>query len=298
MYFKQQGVTLLETILAITIGVTLMTLGVRFYEQFQFQTNEQKIAANVNQLFLALEGFYYANCRQAKDVNSNAQSPGGLDPGVIDTPAIKDNVFLSVTSDLIGPQFISSASWQPNNPLLDNTPTPDQGYYIQFNRVLTSGADPVMNVTACTGSTAPPSCDTTNIATLASTNKPSGQSQAVTWVIQVAVKLADTLTPAQWVQIQNDLSATCVSSPSGSGVAACTTSPGAAGYLVWTRTPSASSFSQNVPSDYWTATPYVKEFNMQYTNDSMGTLSGVTNETQSSTSLKTWNNALYYLCGG
>ncbi len=287
---NQHGITLLEMILVLAIAASLMTLGVRVYNQFQFQANEQKIMGNVNQLFLALEGFYFANCRQALDVNSNPQSPGRLDPAVIDGSGIKENIILDVNTDIITPQFIPAANWQPNNPLLDNTPS-NQGYNIQFNRVLVNNSDPSMSVYACTGATPPAYCDATNGAVLSATdNPPSAQSHAVTWVVQVAVKLSDNLTSAQWVQIQNDLSATCISSASGSGVAACTTSPSAGGYLVWTRTP--SYFSQHISSDYWTATPYVKEFNMQYTNDGMATLSGVTNETQN------WYNPLNYLCGG
>lgn len=297
-YAFQLGVSLLEMMLVLTIGITFVTMGIRFYNQFQFQTNEQKIAANVSQLFLALEGFYYANCRQALDINSNPQSSGSLDPAVTDTPSPRSNVILSVTGNLVGTGlFISPSNWQPNNPLLDNKPLPDQGYYVQFNRVLVSGNDPAMSVYACTGSTASPSCDVTSGAILASSNLPSAQSHAVMWVAQVAVKLSPTLTSTQWTQIQNDLSAACVSTAAGGGVAACTPTPAAGGYLVWSRTPS-SSFNQNVPSDYWTTIPYVKEFNMQYTNDSMATLNGVQNETQNSTTLKKWYDPLYYLCGG
>lgn len=286
----QKGITLLEIMLVLAIAASIMTLGVRVYYQFQFQTNEQKIMSTVNQLFLGLEGFYYANCRRALSANNTPQSPGRLDPAVIDTPTTTGNVILDVNTDLITPQFIPAASWQPNNPLLDNTLS-NQGYFIQFNRVLAGNSDPPMSVSACTGSSPPPSCDVTSGAVLSSTSsRPSAQSYAVTWVVQVAVKLSDSLTTDQWVQIRNDLSATCISSASGSGVVPCPAATSAEGYLVWTRTP--SYFNQHITSDYWTATPYVKEFNMQYTNDGMATLSGVTNEAQN------WYNPSYYLCGG
>ena len=291
MMNKQQGMSLLELMLVLTIGVAFVLMGIRTYDMFQFQANEQKIAANVNQLFVGLAGFYAANCRQALDVNSNPQSAGALDPNVSNV----NTVVLSVSGDLIGTNFVSSSSWQPNNPLLDNTPSPDKGYYVQFNRVLISGADPAMSASMCTGNTVSSSCNATNGLVISTSNAPSSQSHAVTWVAQVGVKLATNLTTAQWTQIQNDLSAACISSAAGSGIAQCTPTPAAGGYLVWTRVPSAY-FDRYMTSDYWTSMPYVKEFNMQYTNDGMATLSGVTNETTSGA--KTWYNPLYYLCGG
>jgi hypothetical protein len=106
----------------------------------------------------------------------------------------------------------------------------------------------------------------------------------------VSVKLAASLTPAQLNQIARDLSADCISTPAGGGIAPCKPVPTASGYLVWTRMPSA--YNSDYTSEYWTSLPYVKQFNMQYTNDGMAALSNVKNETQN------WYNPLYYLCGG
>ncbi len=147
-----------------------------------------------------------------------------------------------------------------------------------------------MSVYACTGTTASPSCDVTSGAALTSGTAPSAQSRVITWVVQVAVKLSPSLTDRQWREMKSDLHADCVSSASGTGVAACSTSPAMNGYLVWTRPP--STYNPNITSDYWPSIPYVKQFNRQYTNDPMATLSGVTNEAQ------TWYNPYNYLCGG
>lgn len=289
---NQYGVTLLETMLALAIAVSLVVFGLRVFDQFSFQAKEQKIAANVNQLFQALKGYYDANCRQSLDTNSTAQSSGRLDPLVSDTPSIPPFLTRSIATDLVTPGFLTS--WQPINALVDNSAT-DNGYFVQYNRVLSGSIDPVMSVYACTGSSNSPSCNAMNGSVLAtSMSQPTNQSRVIIWVAQVAVKLSDSLTPAQWIQIKNDLNADCVSTSASK--ADCTTTPSGSGYLIWQRMPSA--YNPNITSDYWTSTPYVKQFNMQYTNDGVAALSGVKDETKDSGTSKTWYNPLNYLCGG
>ncbi len=288
---KTRGITLLETMLVLAIASTMLVMGIKVYSQFQFQANEQKVLANVSRLLLGLEGFYDANCRQALDSDSTPLSEGQLDPIVTDA----STVVLDINADLLTPGFVSSTEWRPNNPLVDNT-GPSKGYYVQYNRVQSGGQDPVMSVYACTGpkdSSGGSACDTTSGTVLATNFQ---QSRVVIWVAQVAVKLSSSLTSAQWTQIKNDLSANCISTLSGESVAACIPTPTANGYLVWTKMP--SGYHPDITSDNWTAMPYVKQFNMQYTNDGMATLSGVKNETQDSTGIKTWYNPLNYLCGG
>ncbi|HSW70178.1 MAG TPA: type II secretion system protein [Gammaproteobacteria bacterium] len=285
--YSVRGITLLEIMLVLAIAISLFAFSLKVYEQFKFQADEQKILANVNQLFQGLEGMYYASCRRVLDTDSTIQSNGMLDPIVADSGG--SSKVLSVRKDLITPGFISSASWQPNNPLLDNTTT-EQGYFIQFNRVQPGGTDPVMSVFTCTGFGSPPMCDTRGEAVLSSSSPPSAQSRVVLWTAQVAVKLNDSLTNTQWTQLKNDMNADCISTLSGDIITPCTSSPSQSGYLVWTRMPSA--YHPNITSDYWTSTPYVKQFNQQYTNDPMATLSGVTDEAGN------WYNPFNYLCGG
>lgn len=283
---RQRGMALLETMLVLALAASLIVFAVKVYKQFQFQANTQKIAATVNQLFQASSGYYFANCRMTLDSDSNRQSTGALDPLVMD---VSDFLVIPIQATLVAEGFITA--WQPTNPLVDNSPT-DKGYIVQVNRVLTAGGvDPVMNVYACTGSTPSPSCDvTSSVALESSDTTPVSQSRVVTFAIQVAVKLSSALTPAERTQLKNNLNADCLSSASGSGVAPCKTSHTVADYLVWTRMP--SSYNPNITSDYWISTPYVKQFNMQYTNDGMAALSGVKNETRD------WYNTLNYLCGG
>lgn len=291
---NSSGVTMLELVLVLVIAASIFAYGLRVYQQFQFQANEQKILANVDQLFQALEGYYYFNCRQAIDQSSQAQTPGKLDP--INAP--NTTVVLAINNDLI-PAFIPAAQFRPNNPLLDNTPN-DSGYFVQFNRVLTSGGmNPVMSVSACVGDAAPPSCNQTNGQKLESDpDSPTGQSVVAIWKAQVAVKISTSFTLEQWTRLKNDLNADCISTKSGSGIAPCTPSTPVptppTGYLVWTRMPAA--YNPNISSVYWASNPYVTQFNRQYTNDPMATLSGVVNETTSGPDK--WYNPLNFLCGG
>jgi len=283
---RQSGMTLLESMLVLVLSISLIIFAARLYGQFQFQANSKKLAATINQLFQASAGYYFANCRMTLDSDSNPQSTGALDPLVSD---VSNFLVIPIQTTLVAQGFITS--WQPDNPLVDNSPT-NKGYIVQVNRVLTDkGIDPVMNVYACTGSTPSPSCDVTSRAALESSDtKLVSQSRVVTLAIQVAVKLSPLLTQAEQTQLKNNLNADCLSSDSGSGVAPCKTRPAKGNYLVWTRMP--SSYNPNITSDYWISTPYVKQFNMQYTNDGMAALSGIGNETQD------WYNSLNYLCGG
>lgn len=296
MESRARGVTLLEIMLVIVVAVSVLLLSIRIYKQFQFQANEKKIAANVNQVFQALYSYYSANCRMSLDSDSNQQSTGKLDPLVRDRSGITRTFVVSLETALLTPGFLTG--WQPNNPLVDNTAA-NKGYFIQFNRVLSGSTDPVMTVFACTGpssSTSTSSCDTVGGAVLKEGSGPTSQSHVVIWAAQVAVKLSPSLTPAQWTQIKNDLKADCVSSASESGIATCASQAGAAGYLVWMRMPSA--YNPNITSDSWTVMPMVKQFNMQYTNDGMAALSGIKDETRDPTTGKDWYNSLNYLCGG
>lgn len=297
----QKGVTLLEFMLVMAIMVSIFVLGIRLYSQLAFQQRENQLLASVNQLFKAAQGYYYFNCRQQLDAQSNAQSPGALDPAVIGT---RGTVYLDVDNDLVKPGFISS-KWQPNSPLLNpaSSSTPFVSYFVQFNRVQNNNADPTMGVTACSAYGASPNtsnCTETSGLSLDSSQtgspypnpNPSATSSSVTWVVQVGVQLSPSLSTMQKTQIKNDLNAQCFTTKSGNGLTPCPTSPSPnpTDYIIWTRHP--SYFINDITSDYWTSDPYVKQFKMQYTNDGTGALSGVTKDAP------TWYNANNYLCGG
>ena len=305
VYKIQKGVTLLELMLVLVIATAFLGFGIRLYYQYQVQLNETKILFNVNQLFQAMSNFYRVNCRQALDTSGIPQSSGSLDPTVTDVGGTLLKIFpLEVGNDLVTPGFISG--WHPLNILLDNTPKPDQGYFVQFNRVIDANTtkDATLGVYACTGSTNPPSCDATGGAFVDSTkNPPATQSAVVTYMAQVAVKISTKLNAGQLKQYMSDMGAQCYSTLSGTQVLPCPTIPkkpptsSKNAYLVWERSVSYYA-SDDIQSTYWLSQPYLNQFKKQYTNDPMAGLSGVTNETLDSSSKKSWYNAQNYLCGG
>ena len=280
---KQQGVTLLELMLALVIATAVFILGIRLFAEYSFRLHESQLEANVEQLFQAMTHYYQANCRRQLDANSNAQSTGSLDPAVIGNQA---TVPLNITTDLQQPGFL--VNWRPLNPLVNDAAS-GQGYSVQFNRAMTGGRDPAMSVYACTGTGDPPACiSNTGGVLLDSTQAPpSGYlfnpyrpTRVVVWRQQVTVRLSSSLSAAEVTQIRNDLSAV-----SGGG-----------NDLVWVR---ATTFvSPNATSDLWATNPYVKQFNRQYTNDGMAMMAGVPNETTDPATLRTWYNPENYLCGG
>lgn len=298
---KQAGVSLIELMLVLAIMVSIMVLGIRFYSQYRLQASKTVLAAKVDQLFQAMKFYYQANCRQALDNNAVAQSPGTLDPTVIGNNL---TLALNITNNLVTPGFISD--WQPLNVLVDNSAEPDQGYYVQFNRYQVANQDPTMNVVACTGNDRAPNSAAgtpSRCEGVAGTNvvggailqpPPGGQSKVMVWLAQVAIKLAST-EEKDWQQAMLDLNAKCISSLSDKKVAPCETNPSAEGYLVWERP--IFYYTPNVATGYDLFNNSVREFNMQYTNDGMATLSGVQTETGTPPA-SSWYNPLNYLCGG
>lgn len=266
---KQRGITLLEMMLVLAIGSVFFIVSMRLYTQYAQQTNQYKLLANVNQLFQAMEKYYQSNCRQRYDINGTAVSDGKLDPAVTSA----NPVVLSIPTDLVNTGFLTS--WHPNNLLVDNTPT-EQGYYVQFNRMT---PDQTMSVFACTGTGDPPTCttnpQTTALDGTASSTGTPGTSNVVVWRLQVAVKLAEPAFSDAALQTayQKQMNAVCVSKSSGTTgpVTMCEATPTAGGYLVWER---AATFISDTTSNLWISKPITKQFNMQYTNDSMQLLTG------------------------
>ena len=76
---KQQGVTLLELMLALAIATAVFILGIRLYAEYSFRLSESQLEANIEQFFQAMSHYYQANCRRQLDNNSNPQSVGTLD---------------------------------------------------------------------------------------------------------------------------------------------------------------------------------------------------------------------------
>lgn len=290
---KNSGFTLIETIMLLAIGATFIVMALSVYQQWKQYTNTQYLSANVEQLFTAMRNYYQANCRQHRDAYGNTVSEGTLDP----TSSLGSATKLALTvnnpstptanNDLTVTGFLSSTNWHPRNPLVDNAAT-DDGYYIQFNRIQNSNTDPTTSVFACPGdSTGPTTCtaSTPRQLTSSATSVPTLQSRVVFWTAQVAVKVLNN-TFDNVNALRAILGADCiVADPTKT----CSTGANTSGsYLVWERP--AAMLTQNTTSPLWMSLPRTKQFNMQYTNDGMSALSGVSS---SSTSYNIQN----YLCG-
>lgn len=282
------GITLLETLLVLSVGAALVTMGLRFYKQWTNYIDTQNLVANVDQLFTAMQNYYQANCRYQLDSLGNPVSLGTLDPS---SPNYTGTPFVltindggsgtAQKTDLYTLGFLSSRSWHPTNPIVDSSPT-DKGYFIQFNRQ----TDTHPSVYACPGNTTGPTTCTASTATqLTSTNSPPLNATIVFWTSQVAVKVRDT---AKSAVLRAELNADCGTTSStdtcssGSASAAADNST----YLVWERP--AIMITESLTSPLWVSSPLTKQFNMQYTNDGMSALSDV----------KSTRPIQNYLCGG
>ncbi len=309
---KNAGVTLLEMLLVFAIASSLFLASYQWYNQYRIQAAQAQLLANVDQLFLAMQQYYRANCRQGISyVTGVKSSAGALDP-------VTTNGNLTVTlkiKKLETPGYLITSSWHPTNFLVDNTPT-DKGYYLQFN----AGSFQTTNAFACTdnnynGTTSiprgatPSACNTNNTTPLnasfitptTQTTPPTpppkvqvGPGQVITWRLQVAVKLASNYaSQKEQATLLQQLGAECISQAGSSAgpVPACETTPSTnpGGYLVWER---SATFISNNTTNYWITQPMIKQFNMQYTNDSMQLLNEPNYQKFSN-----GDTSQYYLCG-
>jgi len=242
-----EGVTIFETLLALTIGMSILLIGLNLYQSFQKNSAIMQLNTNIDTLFQAAVNYYQANCPKG----------GKLDPANV-TGTVK---LLNITTDLITPGYLVSTFPTPN-PLV-NASGPGSGYIVQFNEYTA----PRYQQT-CSN---PPSCTVTTSTQIGT---------AVIWKIQVAVLM--TTTDATLLQdYENYLIADCLSNNTGTGgsVPLCKTNP-TGNYLVFERLPSAATSSMtaqllNSQSSLWMTNPLLKQFNQQYTTNPM---SDVTNQ--------------------
>jgi len=323
---KQNGVTLVETMLVLVVGAFLLVLGVRVYNQLRQQVYERQLLGNVDQLFVASKNFYQSMCRVKLNSNGNALSPGLFDPRNtvfamttttktlslgVDRPVTGAPVAVSSYLDLVSAGMLNQNDWKRNNPLVSSTATTlnitvpisytinNDGYFVEFNRNLTASNDDQTNsVYAYICSGGPPggpanSCALQSVArTSLDGTAPTLKSSVPLWDIKVAVQLRDC---TKAVTYMNQLGATCIGKLSGQSITCqaipinCANPATNDVYLVWQRP--VALLTANQSSLLWPSMPMVKQFNMQYTNDGMSSLSRVTSNTN-------WYNIQSYLCGG
>jgi type II secretory pathway pseudopilin PulG len=111
---RQQGVTLLEALLTLAIGASLLVMGLRVYQSFKRSSDMQQISYNTDAIGKAAAHYYYANCKN-----------GTLDQ--TKTPVPTSPYALNITNDLVKKGYLSQAL--VSNPYVS-------GYTVQFTRVL------------------------------------------------------------------------------------------------------------------------------------------------------------------
>jgi len=273
---RQKGVTLIELLLVIIIALTFVSLGIKVYQQQEYEVELQNVKSNVDFLFVAMKNYYLANCRAIRNSATGSvitSSTGQLDP-TVNVPPVTSIVPININTALATPGYLEK--WPlPYSVLVTNN------YIVQFNLYNNSATYPnaVKTIYFCSNKNnclAP-----TGIATKAVNN-------VYLWTIQVAVQVQNS---AQAAYIAGRLNADCRSSLSGSVVTPCSQSPVLGSYLVFERLPSMASSTATTVSPLWLSIPGLKQFTEQYTNDNDY---AVTND-DSAHGFPGYEN---YLCGG
>lgn len=233
-FFKQKGITLLEVLLVLAIGGSIVVLGLNQYYTFKASQDVRLVNANVDRLFLGLLNYYRANCK--KD--------GLLDP--------------TKTIGYINPSQLPGIVWPPvAAPFIDYNDVDQNGdrtygYRVQFRNYQPSAT--TRDVYWCLSG----ACNSP-------AQQIKKQGSVALQLAMVAVKIKDVSKAVLYSKL---LGADCVSGPDASGkfIAGCGAIPsGPAQYLVWERQPSVGAFSTS--SGIWLTTQRLRQFNQQYTND-------------------------------
>ena len=262
MLKKLKGITLLETMLVLAIATSIALLMIQNYVRYKRDRDAFALKYNVDMLFQAMRNYYYANCRNTTTLAPSDPASGHIepvDPFPIDTTTLGSYL---------------DASWHPENALIDRS-FGNSGYAMQFNKWTVTGARTENFCYYSPGMGATPSCYT----------DVNPSSQIYYWIAQIVVQVRDTnltlalrgLTSADCA-IQNYSAA----APSIVDCLADGVTTGNPAYLVWQRLPSVTS-----PTSGRDVTSTVKQFNLQYTNDSLAELVSAT-----------YAGTQYYLCGG
>jgi len=247
---QHEGVSLLEVILVLAVGGSILYFSIQQYLSYRYDADVAQIQANVNAIFQAMTGFYRANCY------GTTNAPGVLNPNNSNPP--NSNFHIDITNDLIGNGYLTTTLIP--DPLVNATGSGTQGYIAQFNQ-----------------STAPRQiCTALNTTTIPSTCTASVSiGNIVVWNAQVAVQLKDTAHTNTYLNL---LTGDCLSSASGNIVTPCSASSTKGNYVVWQRFP--SNANPQAQSDYWATIPTVSQFTQMYTTSSIQNLTNGTTTNQ------------------
>lgn len=234
----QNGLTLVEALLAFVVVAVLVMAGTRQYQVHVRDKEVREILYNVDVLAQAAANFYWANCGAQYDPPSHSYTVGRLHPNSAPT-----NPFvLNIQTDLINSGYMPAAANLSKGNFI--VPAGNGQYSVQFNQASSPRMILACNDAACTT---------------------SSQQQIGTnifWRIQVSVRVSNI---ARATYYRDLTGATCVSNagaPAGS-ILPCATAPaGANTFLVFERAPafptptSRSALTQNNTSLHLFNQPY------------------------------------------
>lgn len=275
----QYGVTIFEMVLVIAIMGMILVMSIAQYYVYARQNEVDRVNANLEILFRAMQNYYQANCiANYNYAGTPFPGSGALDPAA--TTGLPTNLPINISTQLIGVPpaggYITQQIIQV--PIVDLSDYTNNigylGYVAQFNQAIT-----------------------TRQAASQNGNMPVGQ--VYLWKIQIAVKIRDVNDMDMYKSL---LGADCVSDlaaagGAGSYVIPCSSTspapPTDGTYLVWERLPSFAAPSSR--TSMWPSAPLLKQFKDQYTHD---TFYEMNNNQQIETPAMPGLGQSYYLCGG
>lgn len=221
---KQQGLSLLEVLLALAIGLAITVLSIQQYLSYRRDADIIQLQSNIDLLFTSMTNYFKANC----DKPAFKQQTG---TNIVDLDTLMTQGYLTLPNNLM-----------PISPLV-NSEGLGQGYILQFNQYLEGNDLPDRTVSLSNDSTAP-------------------VGKISIWRAQVAVEMFDTGVIEQYQQLLSAQCIASYSG-AALGVGPCSATANITGnYLVFERAPSFSNAKLN--TNYWPTIPTVKQFKQMY----------------------------------
>jgi type II secretory pathway pseudopilin PulG len=249
MIRRYAGATILELMLVIAIGASILYLSILQYQSYRYNADAAQVQANVNAIFQSLSAYYRQNCDRNPStyIGPSGNKVAHTDYGTLNPLNSSFATFLNIDiqTDLRDNGFLTT-NFPLNNPLVNKSGAGSNGYVAQFNL-----GTPTQRQICDTG---PAACAT-----------PMDIGAITTWIAQVAVQIYNpTNNPKVAQTYLNLLGGDCLSTASGNQVSPCVAnSIGSGNYVVWARLPSNSNIAAQ--SDYWTTMPTVSQFKQMYT---------------------------------
>lgn len=252
---KQTGITLLEIMLVLAVGASIILLGIWQYQSFRRDSDIQQLKYNVSTIFQAMSFYYSANCNGRLNPVTNKIVPGVLNPNKTSAAIVPVDLNELITQGYF--TTYSQGNVFPQSPFTGTTgPGYLGGYIAQFNQYEQERMV----------------CQNTNTAvTAVDANDPNCHPVSMglieNYTIQVAVLLADELLDDANTYLQL-LGGDCLSSLSGNNVLPCAQSNNSGNYIVFEKLPSEVTAN----SAYGTNNYNIKQFNQEYTTYPIGTI--------------------------